>query len=297
VAVNLSQLRYLVATADHGTMTRAAAACHVGQPALTRAVRALEAELSVSLLARNGRRVELTPEGHEVVAVARRILDDVEALERMGRRDGRGQVLALAATPTLQADLASGLVHDFWLAHPEHPVRFVQCESREAVAETVAEGRADAGISDLPVEGPLEVVPFEHREVVLLAPPGSGLDDPFPLARLGEVPLIVPTRGSRRRAEIDVLFSALGIAPDVAFESDERSTWVPAVLAGIGCCIWYRAQGEAAAAQGAEVVALDTELGRAIGVVHRPGRQSPQVQALLDVARARSGAVEGLARP
>jgi LysR family cyn operon transcriptional activator len=288
--VNLSQLRYLVATADHGTMTRAAEVCHVGQPALTRAVRALEAELCLPLLARSGRRVELTPEGLQVVEIARRILDEVDALQRLGRGDGREQVLTLAATSTIQADLASGLISDFWTAHPEHPVRFVQCESRQAVGEAVASGRADAGISDLPVDGALVAVPFEHREVVLLAPPGAELPDPFPVARLGELPLVMPTRGGRRRAEFDVLLDSLGVTPDVAFESDERSSWIPAVLAGIGYCIWYRAQGEAAATQGAEVVALDRALGRSIAVVHRPGRLSPQVRALLGVARSRAAA-------
>ena len=83
---------------------------------------------------------------------------------------GSEQAIALAATRTIQADLASGLISDFWLAHPEHPVHFVHCESREGVAEAVALGRVDAGIADLPVDGSLVAVPFEHREVVLPRP-------------------------------------------------------------------------------------------------------------------------------
>jgi LysR family transcriptional regulator, cyn operon transcriptional activator len=288
--VNLQQLRYLVATADHGTMTRAATACHVGQPALTRAVRALERELSLPLLARHGRRVELTPDGRDVVEIARRILADVDALERLGRGDGREQVMALAATPTIQADLGSGLISDFWLAHPEHPVRFVHCESRQAVSEAVANRRADAGISDLPVDPALVAVPFEHREVVIVAPPDADLPDPFPVDRLGELPLVMPTRGGHRRAEFDALFAELGITPQVAFESDERSSWTPAVLAGVGCCVWYRAQGDAAAALGATVLRLDRHLGRSIGVIHRPGPQRPPVHALIEVARTRAEA-------
>ena len=71
------------------------------------------------------------------------------------------------------------------------------------------------------------------------------------------------------------MLGAFGITPTVAFESDERSSWTPAVLAGIGYCIWYRAQGEAAAAQGAKVVALDRPLGRSIGVIHRPDVRAP----------------------
>ena len=70
--MNAQQLRYVVATAELGTMTRAAQSCAVGQPALTRAVRALEKELGVTLFRREGRRVEITDEGVEIVALARR---------------------------------------------------------------------------------------------------------------------------------------------------------------------------------------------------------------------------------
>jgi hypothetical protein len=106
---------------------------------------------------------------------------------------------------------------------------------------------------------------------------------------------VLPTRGGDRRAEFDAMLDALGVTPTVAFESDERSSWTPAVLAGIGYCIWYRAQGEAAAEQGARVVGLDRPLGRSIGVVHRRGRQSAPVRALLGVARERA-AREGLTK-
>nr|WP_283251192.1 LysR family transcriptional regulator [Rhabdothermincola salaria] len=284
-------MRYVVATAELGTMTSAAAACHVGQPALTRAVRALERELGLTMFVRRGRSVELTAEGEEVVAIARRVLGEVDALERLSRRGGRGQGLKLAATPTIQADLGSGLIRDYWRDHPEHPVRFVHCESRLAVAEAVRSGRADVGVADLPIpDDGLETVPFEWRDVVLLGPPGTGLPDPFPVARLAEVRLITTSRGGHRRAEFDGLFAELGVTPDVAFESDERASWIPAVLAGVGCCLWYRSQGESASLQGIEVVALEPALGRAIGVVHRRGPLATPVAALVDAARRRADA-------
>ena len=67
--MNLQQLRYVAATADEGTMTRAAAALHVAQPALSRAVRALEAEIEVAVFERDGRGVRVTRQGREVVAL------------------------------------------------------------------------------------------------------------------------------------------------------------------------------------------------------------------------------------
>lgn len=285
--MNLQQLRYLVATADHGTMTKAAQTCHVAQPALTRAVRALERELGLSLFVRDGRSVALTAHGRLVVESARRVLIEVRAIEELGRTRAAAVSLTVAATPTIQADLGAGLISDLWAEHPEVSVRFLHCGSRQEVGDAVMSKRADIGITDLPVADGLSVVPVEAREIVVLAPPGTDLPDPLPAARLGDLQLILPTSGSHRRAAFDRMFAGLGIAPAVAFESDERASWIPAVLAGRGCCIWYRARGELARSLGAEVRGLDPRLEVSIGVVHRR-ETGPAVEALLAVAERRA---------
>ncbi|MFS8585261.1 MAG: LysR family transcriptional regulator, partial [Acidimicrobiia bacterium] len=98
--MNLQQLRYLVATADEGTMTRAAAALHVAQPALSRGIRGLEVELGITAFERRGRGVTLTPEGAEAVAIARRVLAEVDRLTAIGRLrvcSVRGQATEIAS--------------------------------------------------------------------------------------------------------------------------------------------------------------------------------------------------------
>jgi LysR family cyn operon transcriptional activator len=287
--VNLHQLRYLVATVDEGTMTKAAAACHVAQPALTRAVRALERELGVPLLRRRGRLVELTPDGHRIVESARRALSEIDRLEEIARsrRRERALITTVAATPTLEAELGAGLAPVFWRRHPELALRFVRCGSNEAVAAAVLDGRADVGLCDLPVSPSLTVVPLEEREIVLIAPPGSCLPDPVPIGVLADVPLILPGRTSDRRAAFDRMFATLDIEPLVAFESDERAAWIPAVVVGHGCCVWYRQYGETAARLGAEVRSFDPPLRRGIGIVYRDGTLSPAASAFLAVADER----------
>jgi LysR family transcriptional regulator, nitrogen assimilation regulatory protein len=79
--MDLRQLEYVVAVADHGGFTSGAAAAHVAQPSLSARVRDLERELGVELFHRLGRGVRLSSAGEVVVDRARGILAGVAALE------------------------------------------------------------------------------------------------------------------------------------------------------------------------------------------------------------------------
>src|SRR5689334_6720091 len=212
--MNLRQLRYVVATADHGTMTAAAQALYVAQPALSRAVRELERELGIELFARSGRGVVLTAAGLQVVEQARVALDAVDAIEELSaaRGNSRGAELRIAATPTLEPELTGRLLPRFARDQPAVRVRVIRCEGREAVGAAVRAGRADLAVTDLPVPGDLAAHPFELREVVLISPPGMKLRDPVPLAQLDGLRLIVPTKGTARRAELDAMLARIGAA-------------------------------------------------------------------------------------
>lgn len=78
--MNLRDLRYLVALAEHLHFGRAAEACFVSQPTLSTQIRKLEEELKVTLIERGNRQVILTPVGVAVVAQAHRVLRDVDDL-------------------------------------------------------------------------------------------------------------------------------------------------------------------------------------------------------------------------
>jgi LysR family transcriptional regulator, cyn operon transcriptional activator len=72
--MDLRQLEYAVAVADHGGFTSAARALHLSQPSLSHGVRQLEAELGVELFQRLGRTVRPSAAGERVVDAARRVL-------------------------------------------------------------------------------------------------------------------------------------------------------------------------------------------------------------------------------
>ena len=83
--MTLVQLRHFVVLAETGAFVQASRALFLTQPALTRSIRSLEDELGERLFDRLGRRIALTPFGHEVLQRARRLVADAEALKQTGK--------------------------------------------------------------------------------------------------------------------------------------------------------------------------------------------------------------------
>ena len=83
--MTLVQLKHFVVLAELGSYVQASAALYLTQPALTRSIQALEDELGGPLFDRIGRRIGLTPFGHEVLSRARRLVADAEALKQTGK--------------------------------------------------------------------------------------------------------------------------------------------------------------------------------------------------------------------
>ena len=283
--MNLQQLRYLVATADTGTMTAAARDLHVAQPALSRAMKAFEAELGVALFEPEGRSVRLTAAGLEVVAAARTALaavDDVYAAARAHTEPA--EALVVVTTPTLEPVFAGHLLPAYYALHPGTATRVLRAGGRQEVVAAVRAGDAVVGLCDLPAPDDLELVPLGEFEVVLLSPPGSDLPDRIAWDDLGGLPLILPSAGSTRRAEYEAFFGATGIRPVVALESDERGSWLAGVLAGIGSVLWYGERATHAIERGAVVSGFTPPLRRSVGFVHRRGGLSPAADELIAAA-------------
>lgn len=100
--MELRHLRYFVAVAETCHFGKAAERLHLAQPALSQAIRQLEAELGASLLTRTTRQVALTPAGHFYLVEARRILASVEQSTNGVRRvaDGHRGLLRIGLTGT-----------------------------------------------------------------------------------------------------------------------------------------------------------------------------------------------------
>src|SRR5919199_3446734 len=91
----LRLIRYFLAVAQEGNVTRAAERLHLAQPSLSAAIRQLERQLGVELLERVGRGVALTPAGELLLHRGRELLDRADALAAEVRLRGAPQAARL----------------------------------------------------------------------------------------------------------------------------------------------------------------------------------------------------------
>ncbi|MEV4073113.1 LysR family transcriptional regulator [Nonomuraea fuscirosea] len=154
--LEVRQLRYFVAVAEELHFGRAAERLGMAQPPLSRAIRAMERQLGVTLMERTTRRVTLTPAGETLLRDARTALDAVAAAARRARNAGRPEpVLRLA----LKADYDGGLLPQIIAAYQQEPaalpVRLV-LGGRAEQEPALRDGRADLA---------LLMRPFDDRDL------------------------------------------------------------------------------------------------------------------------------------
>src|SRR5512137_460542 len=112
-AMELRQLRYFVAVAEEGNISRAAKKIFLTQPALSRQIRALEEEIGHCLLERQAHSIRLTPVGEALLREAHDLLQHAEQMVERVRSAGRGVRLRVGYAPSLAAGMLSAAVESF----------------------------------------------------------------------------------------------------------------------------------------------------------------------------------------
>lgn len=181
--MNLRALQYLIALADLRHFSRAAERCHVSQPTLSTQIRKLEEELEVQLVERHPRQVMLTPVGEEIVARARTLIDEMEAIRAIARRSSEPHsgTVRIGIFPTLAPYFLPHVVPQIRRRFPRLTLRLYE-EKTEDVIDMLAEGRLDAGLLALPVTADWLASRTLFEEPFVLAVPES-----HPLAARAEI--------------------------------------------------------------------------------------------------------------
>jgi LysR family hydrogen peroxide-inducible transcriptional activator len=168
--MNLRDLQYLVALAEHRHFGRAADACFVSQPTLSTQIKKLEDELGVPLVERTPRKVLLTEVGRDIAARARDVLNEIEQIRGVARRtlDPESGTVRLGIFPTLGPYLLPHVLPVVRSAFPRLELLLME-EKTEAVLRMLREGRLDAGILALPLHEDSLHSEFLFEEPFLLA--------------------------------------------------------------------------------------------------------------------------------
>ncbi len=237
--MNLADLRYLVAVADHLHFGRAAEACFVSQPTLSTQLKKLERELGVELVERNPRQVMLTAAGERVVEHARKAVAEADLVREVARlsADPESGSLRVGMFPTLGPYLLPHVVPALHARFPNLELLLVE-EKTEVVVQRLLDGKLDVGVLALPIEaGNLHQEPLFEEEFVLAVPaehPLGRRKQKVDLSVLTGEQLLLLEEGHCLRAQALSVCQLHGADERAGFRATSLETLRQMVAAGVG---------------------------------------------------------------
>jgi DNA-binding transcriptional LysR family regulator len=278
MAVELRHLRYFIAVAEEGHITRAAERLGMQQPPLSQQIKALERELDVQLFHRKPRGVELTDAGRAYFEYARKILDQLGHAAETTRRIARGEQgrICVGITPTTPFHpFVPSIIRAFRDAFPQVSLRLEERLGSEFI-EQLRNDQIDAAFIRTPLVDPEGLVVSRLlEEPLLVALPSNH-------ARVGERALSL--RSLARETFIDygpagrgfydltrVACNAAGFSPRIGQEAPRVTSLLALVATGVGIAL----------------VPASLQQMRIEGVMYRPLDGRAQPRAVLNLVSRR----------
>ncbi|HVQ03968.1 MAG TPA: LysR family transcriptional regulator [Burkholderiaceae bacterium] len=234
------ELNAFLVLAEQRNFTRAAALCHLSQPAFSALVKALEDTVGARLFDRTTRSVELTAEGRVLVEPARRLLRDADGAladvrDHAARRRGR---VAIALLPSLAAGWLPPLLAQFHRQHPGIELDVADVLS-DACIERVRAGSADFALASTRTATPeLHTEEFCRDQFHLVCPRDHALArrrGRIQLKDLAPHPIVHLARSSSVRQYVEAALYPMQL--HTMMELDQLSTVAGMVRAGLGITI------------------------------------------------------------
>ncbi len=241
--MNLQQLRYIQEVARQGlNVSTAADALYTSQPGVSKQIRLLEDELGVEIFTRRGKRlVAVTEPGRQVLAIAARMLGDLDNLRQVGAefsKESSGN-LAIATTHTQARYVLPPVVRTFMERYPDVCLMLHQGNPRQ-VCELVLAGEADLAIATEAIADypDLLMLPCYEWNRCVVAPLGHPIlnVEPLTLEEIARWPIVTYDFAFTGRGQINRAFMSHGIVPRVvlsALDADVIKTYVGMGL-GVG---------------------------------------------------------------
>jgi DNA-binding transcriptional LysR family regulator len=253
MAVTVTQLVAFLTVARRGSITAAAKELVVTQPSVSAAIGALQRELGVTLMERDGRSLRPTRAGDAYVPYAANVLGLLEQGARAAREAASddGHTLRIGAVTTAGEHLVAPLLRTFREAHPDLEVT-LQVGNRGEIFRRLADHEVDVAITGrAPEELPLVNRPFARNEFVLITAPSDPLAGRrgVPLADVAQRAWLLREPGSGTRIRCEEYLASHGLRPRT-LTLGSNGAIRQAVALGLGVALQSRC-----------AVALELELG------------------------------------
>ena len=238
--MELRDLRYFVAVAEALHFRQAAERLHITQPALSRQIHALEAELDVQLFHRSKRSVKLTLAGQTFLEEARQILRHAEQAVLTTQRTARGEMgqLRLSFTPSALRGIVPEIVRGFRDRYPDVQLTMTERCTQDQVEAFLAH-QLDVGFLYPPIDNTLLTITPLRTETLVVALPQDhplALHTSLKLSDLANEPFILHPRqeGPHLHDHIVSLCQQAGFRPQIIQEAVASQTRIGLVAAGMG---------------------------------------------------------------
>ncbi|NEX63169.1 LysR substrate-binding domain-containing protein [Noviherbaspirillum galbum] len=240
--MELRQLRYFVAIVDHGSLSRAARALHVAQPALTQQIRQLEEELGAQLLHRSAQGVVSTDAGKTFHEHAQAILKQVEDARSAVAQsaDKPAGTVALGIPQSVSNVLALPMLTAVRTSYPDISLQITE-ELTGNLTEQLKSGRINlAVLFDDGQLGAFAGAPLVEEDMMFITRAGSRFAPKgrsIALRKAAAVPMILPGLQHGVRPRIESIVRRAGLSLSQVIDINSVAILKSALLADIGATI------------------------------------------------------------
>ena len=286
-SLKVSQLRALVAVADHHNFSEAALHLGISQSAVSHAIATLEDELGVLLLNRGRNGASLTPVGERLIVQARQVLALlIEIVQEANREKGlQGGQVRIAAFRSMASRLLPMVISRFRDRFPSITVTVTEFDEHFELEQTLRFGHADIGFASLPYSEEFETFEILKDEYIVLLPPGSkSSHGPLTWEQLADYPLIISSIDSCS-TKIRNCLKKSPVPLNIAYEIRQDSTIISMAVQRLGAAVLPRLAAEPIPPE-LTVCRLPCSLERRLGVaVLKDALHPPAVFAFLDALK------------
>lgn len=292
--VTLRQLRYFIALTETGHYRKAAERVGVSQPSLSQQILGLETTLGLALVERGQRGAILTPGGREVLAQARKVVEEADALQKRAQesRDGVTGTIRLGASPTLGPYFLPHVVRRLRRAYPGLKL-IIRDAPPSVLQDELLAGRHDLVLAQLPLHSGDLAVERLFREPLKLAVaqdhPLAGQAEADDCALRGEDVLALPS-GYPMHGQIVALCEELGAHLRQEYEGTSLDALRQMIALDMGVsflpALYLRSEVLAGAGDVAVLRFRQDRFTRSVGMAwRRRAMQGPLIGRIVQVIR------------